>query len=617
MIGLLFNVLRTLKENAGESLRRFDHRFARTLRTITLTFDVITFITSALLLTCFIIYVGYDHSPQERKLLMIGVKCAQISFIINIIFNFIFNRGITFIGAKVLNRVLNFSIFLTIIPAIFTHSKISAYFPFLYNEYFIFSILIVYSLVTISYGVMKLVSRRTNPAIILSASFLCFIIVGAFMLMLPRCSYYGIDFVDSVFIATSAVCITGLSSVDISTCLTPFGLMVLAVLIQIGALGVMTFTSFFAIFFSGNSSIYNQLFLGDIIYSKSMSALVPTLLYVLALTIGIEIIGTVLIFVSIHGTLAMNIEQEVAFSAFHSLSAFCNAGFSTIPGGLSNPALLYGNQAIYWVMSLLIVLGAIGFPILANIRDVCLTYAKKLLGNITHKHYYQENVVHIYSLNTKIVFWTFTILFLVGALAFFILEYNHTLISMTLPEKITQAVFNSVTPRSAGFSSINPVSFLDSTLLIVMFLMWVGGASQSTAGGIKVNTLAALLINLRSIIFGRKNVTAFRRTISLGSIRRANAVVSLSIMSYAVFATTILILEPHLPTRELLFETLSALFTVGSSLGITDSLSDASKIVLCSAMFVGRVGLLSMLTGIAGRHHELGAKYPTDNIIIS
>lgn len=188
---------------------------------------------------------------------------------------------------------------------------------------------------------------------------------------------------------------------------------------------------------------------------------------------------------------------------------------------------------------------------------------------------------------------------------------------MTFWERVTQSAFNSATPRSAGFSSISPAGFMPVTLIMVMFLMWVGGASQSTGGGIKVNTLAAIWLNLRAILTGAPRVTAFRRTVSLGSIRRANAVVAISIFSYLICSVLVVTFDPQLPLKALLFESLSALFTVGSSLGITPQLSDPSKITLSIAMFLGRVGLISLLTGLMHRRHAPGVDYPSDNIIIN
>lgn len=188
---------------------------------------------------------------------------------------------------------------------------------------------------------------------------------------------------------------------------------------------------------------------------------------------------------------------------------------------------------------------------------------------------------------------------------------------MSLYDSIVQSFFNSTTPRSSGFVSVNPANFLNVTLVIVLFLMWIGGASQSTAGGVKVNTFALILLNLKSILLGKDHVTVYDRTIAVGSIRRANAVVAISIVSYTIYSVILLLLEPQLPAKSVLFETSSALFTVGSSLGITSELGMSSKIVLCTAMFLGRVGIISLLIGVTGNRHDYPVKYPTENIIIN
>lgn len=188
---------------------------------------------------------------------------------------------------------------------------------------------------------------------------------------------------------------------------------------------------------------------------------------------------------------------------------------------------------------------------------------------------------------------------------------------MTLWEKIVQSVFNSFVPRSSGFASLPMDSMMNITLLMMVVLMWIGGASQSTAGGVKINTLATVSINLRSILRGSSDVNAFHRRVSINSVRRANAVITLSIISFTLYSFVILWLEPALSVKALLYETASALFTVGSSLGITSSLSVGSKLVLCSAMFVGRLGVLSLLSGFVERKRPSGVHYPTGNIIIN
>ena len=188
---------------------------------------------------------------------------------------------------------------------------------------------------------------------------------------------------------------------------------------------------------------------------------------------------------------------------------------------------------------------------------------------------------------------------------------------MSLDKKLAQSLFNAIAPRSVGFSSVNPADFLNVTLVLVLFLMWIGGGSQSTAGGIKVNTFAAISLNLGAIITGRRRVTVFHRAVSVSSIRRANAVVATSILAYTAFSLVLLFLEPTLPARAVLFESASALFTVGSSLGVTPMLSDASKAVCCVAMFLGRVGIISLFMGLAGKPNDEQPVFPEENIRIN
>lgn len=606
--------------HTGRGYQRLTHRFVRGIRRITKGLDILSVVASVILLAALVLYLGFNHSAEDIEILRRMIRGAQIVFIADILIGLTLDARTAIARRGVLKIIVDSLVLLTLLPLIYPrpeHPWIAWLDALLYSRRFLYPVLAAYALLDVSGTIMRLIGRRTNPSLLLSGSFIVFIFIGSLLLMLPRSTYAGISFVDALFMSTSAVCINGLASVDVFTTFTPLGVTILAVLMQIGALGVMTFTSFFALFFSGRASIYSQLMLKDMIYSKSMSSLVPTLLYILGFTVVLELAGAVAVFFSINSTLGLPLGQTIAISLFHSLSSFCNAGLSIIPGGMSNNLLLYGNISIYWVTSLIVVLGAIGFPILVNFKDAIALRLRCLWAIITHRKITEPRSVHPFNMNTKIVLLTFSILFLVGFIAILVLEWNNTLAGMTIEEKITQAVFNSVTPRSAGFSSVNPGGFLNSTLIIVMFLMWVGGGSQSTAGGVKVNTLAAIWLNLRAIISGRDRVTAFRRTIAVWSIRRANATVAMSIISYLIFALTILILEPALPARDLLFETLSALFSVGSSLGVTSSLGPAALMVISVAMFLGRVGIISIIAGFATRRHDSPAAYPTDNLIIN
>lgn len=603
----------------GTAVHRLKIHSASTLRVCGAGVELLAVAASVACIVCVTVMAGYEHTVEHQAELKYVVRLCQGVFVLNVVYHYLFEFHHTCQSNKLIKWILDAAIVISTIPWGWPRPE-HPWLPWLcdifYSRWYLYPVLIAYSVLTLSYGIIRAIGKRTNPSLLMSGSFIVIILVGSMLLQLPRCAYLPLEYSDALFVSTSAVCITGLTPVEIFSTFTPLGQLVLLVLIQVGCLGLMTFTSFFALFFSGSTSIYSQLMLKDIVYSRSMNALIPTLRYIFAFTITIEAIGAMLIYLTVRGTMGMSPADELWFSVFHSVSSFCNAGFSVLPQGMSNPVLMYDNLSVYWVTTVIIIAGAIGFPILTNIKDTLAQHLQRGWRRLRHKRV-GPKIVHNYNMNTRIVFTTFFLLFAAGAVAFLILEYDNTLAGMDFAKKVTQAVFNSATPRSAGFSSVAPSGFLPSTLIIVMFLMWIGGGSQSTAGGIKVNTFAAICLNLKSIITGRSSVTAFSRTIAVGSIRRANAVVALSIISYFSFATTLVIMEPGLSTRDLLFEALSALFTVGSSLGVTPALSAKSEILLCAAMFLGRVGIISLLTGLTPQQRDGGARYPNDIIIIS
>lgn len=606
--------LKTLKFRYG----RFTHHFSNAIRHGADIIGTLSVVAAVACLVCLIVLVGYDHSSADRLLLGRLLRACQITFIVKVAFGIVLRFRNTVRETRLFKWFVDGAVLLTLLPLVYPHPEhpwIPMLERLLYSNRFLYTILGAYAVVEICYAIMRLTSRRTNPSLLLSGSFLFFILIGSFVLMLPKCTVTPISYVDSLFVATSAVCITGLTPVDVSATFTPMGIGVLAVLFQIGGIGVLTFTSFFAVFFSGSTSVYNQLLIRDMVYSKTMNALLPTLLYIIAFTLTIELIGAAAIYFTIPDTLAMSETDKLIFAGFHSLSSFCNAGFSCLPQGMANPALMTPGQSLYVVTSILIFAGAIGFPILVNFKDIIVNRVKSLWRHLKGQR--PVTPLHLYDLNTKLVLVTTTVILAIGSVAFFVLEYNNTLAGMTLWQKAVQSVFNSLIPRSAGFASVNPADFLSVTLLIVMAQMWIGGASQSLAGGIKVNTVAALFLNARSVLTGGKRAWAYDRAISVGSVRRANTVLVLAIAEFMLFTVIIMLFEPQMGMKELIFEVISAVFTIGSSLGATADLCTGSKITLCFAMFLGRVSVISLLSGFIPARRDISAHLPEENIIIN
>lgn len=617
--GITYTDVRRLWQRFIRGYRRLTTRFTALIRTGSAVLDVITFLASVACLTILTLLFGFERSALEVDSLHHCMRVIQGVFIVNILYNLLLDFRNTVRQTRVIKWIVEGLVLVTLLPLLYPHPE-NPWIPWLehiaYSRPLLYLALGAYAFVDFSFGILKLLGRHTNPSLILAGSFFVLVIIGSLLLMMPRCTVVPIDYIDSLFVSTSAVCITGLTTLDVSQTFTPTGLMVLALMIQVGGVGVITFTSFFALFFSGNTSIYSQLMVKDMIYSKTINSLLPTLIYILTFTLAIEAVGAAAIFLTVHGTLDMSVHDEVVFSAFHALSAFCNAGFSNVEGGLSNPALLKSNQIVYVVIAILVIAGGIGFPILVNFYQAGRRKLSILWHRVTGRAI-RGRKAHLLDLNTRIVLVTTAWLLALSAMAFFIFEYDNTLAGMSLWEKTAQSFFNATVPRSSGFSSVNPARFLDVTVIMFILLMWIGGASQSTAGGIKVNTFAVMLLNLKAVILGRDRVTAHNRTIARGSIRMAHAVISLSIVAFFVVTITLVGLEPHLPVKALVYESTSALFTVGTSLGITSDLSTPSKGLLCVAMYFGRVGLISLLVGVVGRHNDPPVILPDENIIIN
>ena len=584
---------------------------------------VLTYMASLLLIVGVVYEHGFPLSATDISHLKILYKAVWIIFLIDVTLHIFLEYKGTKKNFRKLAWILSWLLYLTLVPVIFhrpdEEGAILYVCDFLGSKLYRIPLLLLFSFLNLSNGLVRLLGRRTNPSLILAVSFFVIILIGTGLLLLPRCTVEGVvlSWVDALFTSTSAVCVTGLVPVDVSATFTPMGLTVIILLIQVGGLGVMTLTSFFAMFFMGNTSLYNQLVVRDMVSSNSLGSLLSTLLYILGFTMVIEGAGMVSIWLGIHGTLGMSLEEELAFSAFHSISAFCNAGFSTLPGNLGNPMVMTGHNSLYISVSLLIILGGIGFPILVNFKDIVLYHLRRFWKFVRTLKLDRHKKQHLYNLNTKIVLIVTLLLLVLGTLAVAAFEWNGSFAGMSVADKWTQAFFNATCPRTAGFSSVDLTSLSVQTILIYIFLMWIGGAAQSTAGGVKVNAFAVVVLNLIAVLRGTERVEVFGRELSHDSIRRSNATVVMSLGVLFLFIFVLSILEPKMSVMTLTFECVSALSTVGSSLNATPLLRDESKLLVALLMFVGRVGLITLMLGIVKQKKNTKYRYPSDDIIIN
>lgn len=450
-----------------------------------------------------------------------------------------------------------------------------------------------------------------NPAQLFILSFLVIIIIGSFLLILPNATYDGISYLDALFTSTSAVCVTGLAVVDTGTHFTLFGQTILMVLIQVGGLGILTITSYFSYFFKGGTSYENQLALSDLTSAKKLGEVFSTLKYIILITFGIELFAGILIYISIDSSNFDSQSEQLFFAVFHSISAFCNAGFSTLTNSLSETGFRF-NYLFQLVIIFTFVIGGLGFPIIVNI----LTYLKYKTFTLfsSQKTKYRPWVLN---LNSRITLVTTLSISLIAFVIFYFLEYNNTLAEHNGFGKMVTALFGATTPRTAGFNTIDTAAMTFPTLMMVFFLMWIGASPQSTGGGIKTSTFAIAILNILSLAKGKTRIEIFRREIADISVRRAFAIISLSLIVIGLAIMSIYMFEPEKDLMGIAFECFSAYSTVGLSLGITGDLSIAGKLVIIIVMIVGRVSMLSLVIAVFKKIKHMNYRYPTEEIIIN
>lgn len=572
-------------------------------------------VIALLTLSTVVIDFGFSLSAEEKNLAMRIYNFSWwfyfIVFTVRLgIFFYKFRKASA--GLTILTGLL---IYLTLLPRMFSVSPDGLLYSvwwFLGHLKTTIFVISVFAVLDLSKSIISFLNRKTNPALMMATGFAVIIFIGGLLLLLPRSIAAGanLSVVDAFFVSTSAVCVTGLSPVDISTTFTIDGQLIILALIQIGGLGVMTITSFFALFYMGNTNLYSQLAVKNMIGTDTWNSLLSTLFYILGFTFAIEMIGAAFIWLSVHSTLDMTMQEEIYFAIFHSISAFCNAGFSTLSNNLGNPSFM-GINSLYVIISVLVILGGIGFPILMNLKCALFHNVRRLFNKDYRQH------LRVTTINTKIVLATTTVLLVLSTAAFVLIEWNGAFAGMTTWEKIVQSFFHASVPRTAGFNSVDMGSFSNIGILVFMILMWIGGASQSTAGGIKVNTIAVAWANFMSVIRERKSVVILKREVSQESVQRATATVFASILVILLAFIILLATEPGLTPKQLLFEVISALGTVGSSLNATAYLTTAGKIIVSLLMFVGRVGLIVVAMSFVKKKGQERFCYPKDNVIIN
>ena len=570
----------------------------------------------SLLAVCLIIFdLGYAHTPETELYLTDFYLFTLFVAVLTISIRSWARKAKYPIKVRVFDSFI-FSLFtLLLLFKINFFAEALSFLSFLNSMGWMYLALIVYFVRESSMLQLSISRDHINPAQLFIISFLAMIAIGTFLLMLPKATYTGMSPLDALFTSTSAVCVTGLIVVDTGTFFTPFGQTIILILIQAGGLGIMTFASYFSYFFRGKSSYENQIMLKDITNSEKIGEVFSVLKKIVLLTFAIEAVGAVFIFFSVKKTAFDGLLERIFFSIFHTISSFCNAGFSTLENSLYEPEFKF-NYSLQIIVVLLFILGGIGFPILFNLYKYFSYYLKNQMLKIRRPEE-SRYVPWVINLNTRIVLITTAILLGVGTLLFFYFEYNNTLAEHSLFGKIVVSFFGAATPRTAGFNSVDMSALNFSTTMVIFILMWIGASPGSTGGGIKTTTFALATLNFFSLARGKDRVEVFRREISDVSVRRAFAIISLSLMVIGSAVFLIASFNEDMTLLSIAFECFSAYSTVGLSVGITPYLSDASKLVIIATMFIGRVSMLTILIALLRRVKHLNYKYPKEEILMN
>ncbi len=438
---------------------------------------------------------------------------------------------------------------------------------------------------------------------IFTISFFIPILIGTLLLKLPKSTVEDITWVDAFFTATSAICVTGLTTLNISKEFTDLGLFVICVLFQIGGLGIMTLTIAFASMLGGRGlGVGDRLLLSDLFDVGKIGEVKSLLRRIAFFTFTIEGIGALLLYKFHYQGQGFHLRSFME-SVFHSISAFCNAGFSVYEKGM-NTDLIRNNYPYTFVLMVLIVLGGLGFPVLANFLDVLRNRFKR------------DRAFRVLSTHSKLVLLSTGIFLIGGWLALFLMESPSSFAEMPWWDRLYHSLFLSVTSRTAGFN-IWPTEFLSiGSVGVLLFLMWVGASPMSTGGGVKNVTFLIALLNLYTHIRGYNRINIFERSIGSKSIYRAFAALVVSLIFIGLSVMTMLLLEPDLPAIDLIFEVYSAWGTVGLSRGLTADLGSPAKLLLIVLMFVGRVGAITVLGAFIARAKKRRFQYLEDNVLI-
>ncbi len=440
-----------------------------------------------------------------------------------------------------------------------------------------------------------------NPAQLIMSTFFILVLLGTSLLSIPLCHQEGqvVSLVDNLFIATSAICVTGLASVNVAEVYSPIGQVVIIALAQVGGLGIMTLSSCFALLVGRSLAMKEKVLMQGLLEVNSMEDLLDMIVAIVKMALIIEFWGGIALSVAFYFS-DMEMGPALFAGFFHSISAFCQAGFSIFPNSLADYRT---DVTVNVVVSSLLILGGLGFLVLSELKTKCFQSKKR----------------YEFSLHTKVVLVMNLALILIGGISLFLGEFLNpaSLDQYSFGQKIMISFFHAISARTGGLSTVDLVTFNQYIIFFLMLLMIIGAAPGSSGGGMKVTTFAILLQTIRSTLKGSNRVEMFGRSLQASLIIKASALAVVFIAGLCFFLMLMLNTDSDKNFFHLTFEVVSAFCTVGYSLGITEDLSSVGKVILSFAMFIGRVGPLTMVLAIGeGQRSQGRVSYPEGKIMI-
>lgn len=604
--------IREFREKVNLSLYSSKKTVTRIQRVIMAVVTITTF-------GALIYYYGFPQTVESKSTLIDIFKISFGVYIVNYILKYIYDfepvnffRRTWFEGLLMLILLvegISYNLFGTLLLSSFFENigiDITSYSNVLIQLYFL-----VVAFYEAGKSTNVLPKIRLHPSNIFMISFVIIIMVGAVLLMLPEMSRTasGLDFVDALFMSTSATCVTGLATVDMHSFLTFKGQFVILMLIKLGGLNVIVFGSFIALASKFGMGIKQHSVLEDFMNKDTILSAKGILKKIIIWSFVIELAGVISLYLSWKPGLYESDSQKLFSSIFHSVSAFNNAGLSLFPQGYSGEGL-ETNFAVHNITTVLMFLGALGFVAIFDIFD---------WGKIRER---VKSPWKSYTLSTKIALYFSLGLVFTGWFFFYIFESDNTLDNMGFFQSMSHSVFYSVSARSSGFNTLDTGSLAGPTLLMLVFLMFIGGSSSSTAGGIKTSTFAVIWASVIGTVRGRGHAQIFKKTISNTLVYKALSVLTIYMLLILIGVILLSITEESLlnvtefTILDIIFEEVSAFTTTGLSTGLSPFLSQSGKLILVFSMFIGRVGMLTVAYAIGKEALSKNYKYPKGHTMI-